>query len=341
MAEAASSQDRVSVPLADPPIGDAITKEQLLDWYRQMRLIRRLEELAAKAYTLRKISGFCHLYIGMEAVAVGAIAALQDQDYVIGAYREHGQALARGMNPRGVMAELFGKGTGVTKGIGGSMHLSSRELNFMGGYGIVGAHVPLGAGAAFAAKYKETDGVSLTFFGDGAAQQGAFFEAIALSQVWQLPAVFLCENNYYAMGTSLERQSYLTDMSKRGDGVGMLRWQFGGFDVAEVYQNVKRAVDHARAGKGPVILEAVTYRYRGHSMSDPAKYRQDGELDDNKAKDCIDSASARLQSEFGVTPEALAAIKDEVEAICQDAYKFAEDSPVPDPKALYDYVYSE
>ena len=153
------------------------------------------------------------------------------------------------------------------------MHLSSRELNFMGGYGIVGAHVPLGAGAAFAAKYKGNDGVSLTFFGDGAAQQGAFFEAIALSQVWQLPAVFLCENNYYAMGTSLERQSYLTDMSRRGDGVGMTRWQFGGFDVAEVYQNVKRAVDHARSGKGPVILEAVTYRYRGHSMSDPAKQR--------------------------------------------------------------------
>ena len=279
--------------------------------------------------------------VAVGILAVGAIAALQDQDYVVGAYREHGQALARGMSPRGVMAELFGKATGVTRGIGGSMHLSSRELNFMGGYGIVGAHVPLGAGAAFAAKYKGNDGVSLTFFGDGAAQQGAFFEAIALSQVWQLPAVFLCENNYYAMGTSLERQSYLTDMSRRGDGVGMTRWQFGGFDVAEVYQNVKRAVDHARSGMGPVILEAVTYRYRGHSMSDPAKYRKEGELDDNKAKDCIDSAGSRLQEEFGVSPEALAAIKDEVEAICQDAYSFAEDSPVPDPKELYDYVYSE
>jgi len=341
MDEAASSSDRVSAPIADLPVDEVITKEQLLDWYRQMRLIRRLEELAAKAYTLRKITGFCHLYIGMEAVAVGAIAALQDHDYVIGAYREHGQALARGMSPRGVMAELFGKATGVTKGIGGSMHLSSRELNFMGGYGIVGAHVPLGAGAAFAAKYRGHDGVSLSFFGDGAAQQGAVFEAMALSQVWKLPAVFLCENNFYAMGTSLERQSYLTDMSKRGDGVGMTRWQFGGFDVAEVYTNVKRAVDHARSGKGPVILEAVTYRYRGHSMSDPAKYRKDGELDEKKAKDCIDTAGARLIEEFGVSEDEFKAIKDETEAICQDAYKFAEDSPVPDPKNIYDYVYSE
>ncbi len=341
MAEAAFAHESDPNSEGNVPADGPITKAQLLDWYRQMRLIRRLEELAAKAYTLRKITGFCHLYIGMEAVAVGAMAALQSQDYVVGAYREHGQALARGMSPRGVMAELFGKGTGVTKGVGGSMHLSSRELNFMGGFGIVGAHIPLGAGAAFAQKYRGTDGVSLSFFGDGAAQQGAFFEAIALSQVWQLPAVFLCENNFYAMGTSLERQSYLTDMSKRGDGVGMNRWQFGGFDVAEVYTNVKRAVDHARSGKGPVLLEAVTYRYRGHSMSDPAKYRKAGELDSHKAKDCIDTAADRLRTEFGVSDQELASIKEEVEGICQDAYKFADDSPVPDPANLYDYVYSE
>lgn len=316
-----------------------ITTEQLTAWYRQMLLIRRVEELAAKAYTQRKILGFCHLYIGQEAVAVGATAALQQGDHVVTAYRDHGHAIAKGVPAREVMAELFGKATGVAHGIGGSMHMGNAKYDFFGGFGIVGGHVPLAAGAAFAAKYRDDGKVSLCYFGDGAAQQGAFFEALALSQLWKLPAVYLCENNYYAMGTSLERQSYLTDMSRRGDGVGMKRWRFGGFDVIDVYRNVKAAVDHARSGRGPVILEAVTYRYRGHSMSDPAKYRKDGELEQFKTRDCLKSGADHLL-ERGLTQADLDRLKEEVEAEAQDAYDFADASPVPDEAKLYDYIYA-
>ncbi|MEQ1564614.1 MAG: pyruvate dehydrogenase (acetyl-transferring) E1 component subunit alpha [Myxococcota bacterium] len=338
-----SVTDPRSAPLGDAAVDQAefaITREQLTAWYRQMALIRRVEELAAKAYTQRKILGFCHLYIGQEAVAVGATACLGPADTVVTAYRDHGHAIARGVTPRAVMAELFGKATGVVHGIGGSMHMGSAAHNFFGGYGIVGGHVPLAAGAAFAAKYLGKSDVSLCYFGDGAAQQGVFFEALALAQLWKLPAVFLCENNYYAMGTSLERQSFLTDMSRRGDGVGMRRWQFHGFDVTEVYQNVKRAVDFARSGQGPVILEAITYRYRGHSMSDPAKYRKDGELDQFKAKDCIKSAGERLIRDYGANQSELDAIIAEIEAEAQDAYEFADASPLPDPAKLYDYTYA-
>jgi pyruvate dehydrogenase E1 component alpha subunit len=239
------------------------------------------------------------------------------------------------------MAELFGKATGICHGIGGSMHLASKEHEFLGGYGIVGGHVPLGTGTAFAAKYLNNGRVSLTYFGDGAAQQGAFFEALALAQLWKLPAVFLCENNYYAMGTSLDRQSYLQDMSKRGDGVGMKRWQFEAFDVLDVYRNVKAAVDHARSGEGPVILEAVTYRYRGHSMSDPAKYRPEGELEAKKERDGLKLAEDRLQSEYGVTEDELDAIRKACKAEAKEAYAYADESPDPDPAHLYDYTYAE
>ena len=334
------SNPSTDAKMALPQLDDiAYTEEQLLHWYRQMRLIRRVEEQAAKAYMQKKILGFCHLYIGMEAVAVGAEAALRPDDYVVAAYREHGQAMARGVSARAVMAELFGKSTGVNKGIRGSMHMGSAEHNFFGGYGIVGGHIPLAVGAAFAAKYRGEDKVALVYFGDGAAQQGAFYEALELAQLWSLPVVFLCENNFYAMGTSLERQSYLTDMSRRGDGVGMRRWQFRGFDVVDVYRNMTAAVEHARSGQGPVIVEAVTYRYRGHSMSDPAKYRKEGELDEFKAKDCIDSAHERLMSEFGVSAEALEAIRKEINAEAKDAYDFAESSPAADASRLYDFTY--
>lgn len=316
-----------------------VTKEQLLQWYRQMALIRRTEELAAKAYSQRKILGFCHLYIGQEAVAVGASAALEPDDVVVSAYRDHGHILARGTPPRAVLAELFGRETGITAGVGGSMHLADKERNFWGGYGIVGGHITLAVGAAFAARYRGEDKVSLVYFGDGAAQQGAFFESLLLAQLWKLPVVFLCENNYYAMGTSIERYSAVQDMSVRADGVGMKRWQFQGFDVAEVYDNVQRAVEHARSGEGPVLLEAVTYRYRGHSMSDPAKYRREGELDEVRKRDALDLAAARLD-ELGVTSDELEAIRDEVDAEAQDAYDFADGSPEPDPAKLYDYTYA-
>ncbi len=318
-----------------------ITKEQLLGWYRDMVRIRRVEELAAKAYTLRKIRGFCHLYIGQEAVAVGTTAALNPDDPIVAGYRIHGQVMARGATSREVMAELFGKAPGICKGIGGSMHMASKKLNFWGGYGIVGGHVPLAAGAAFASKYEDRGQVSLVYFGDGAAQQGAFYEGLELAQVWKLPCIFLCENNFYAMGTSLERQSYLTDMSRRGDGVGMTRWQFEAFDVIDVYKNVKAAADYARAGNGPVILEAITYRYRGHSMSDPAKYRAKGELEEKKQQDGIDLAIAALKSRFGATDAELTAIKEEADVEAQDAYDFAEQAPIPDESKLYDYVYAE
>ncbi|MFT4623576.1 MAG: pyruvate dehydrogenase E1 component alpha subunit [Myxococcota bacterium] len=337
----AESDEALERPGAPPRIDDVpYTQEQLLDWYRQMRLIRRVEEQAAKAYMQKKILGFCHLYIGMEAVAVGATAALRSGDTIVSAYREHGQAMARGVTPRQVMAELFGKRTGINQGIGGSMHMGSAEHNFFGGYGIVGGHIPLAVGAAFASKYRGDDDVALVYFGDGAAQQGAFYEALELAQLWALPVIFLCENNYYAMGTSLERQSYLTDMSRRGDGVGMRRWQFGGFDVLDVYRNITRAAEHARSGKGPVIVEAVTYRYRGHSMSDPAKYRKDGELDEFRAKDCIDSAHERLVEEFGVSEDDLAQIKTDVNVEAKDAYDFAESSPEADTSRLYDFTYA-
>jgi pyruvate dehydrogenase E1 component alpha subunit len=319
---------------------DPVAPELLLEMYRSMVLIRRFEEQAAKAYTLKKILGFCHLYNGQEAVAVGASAALEPQDTVVAAYREHGHILARGAEPNAVMAELFGRTDGITHGVGGSMHLASRALNFFGGYGIVGGHVPLAAGAAFASKYRGDDAVSLCYFGDGAAQQGAFFEALELSQLWCLPAVFLIENNFYAMGTSLERQSFLTDMYKRAHGVGMEAWQFGGFDAAEVYQNVKKAVDHARSGKGPVLIEAITYRYRGHSMSDPAKYRKPGELEEKKQHGPLRTARAQLL-EAGVTQDDLDAIDAEELARAKAAYEFAEASPEPDPAKLYSYTYVE
>jgi pyruvate dehydrogenase E1 component alpha subunit len=325
--------------MSDRSASREVTREQLLDWYRQMALIRRVEEMAAKAYTQRKILGFCHLYIGQEAVAVGASAALRPSDVVVSAYRDHGHIMARGTSARSMMAELFGKRTGVTHGVGGSMHLADRERNFWGGYGIVGGHLTLATGAAFASQYRGDGDVSLVYFGDGAAQQGAFFESLLLAQLWKLPVIFLCENNYYAMGTSIERYSALQDMSLRGDGVGMKRWQFQGFDVVEVYENVKRAVEHARSGAGPVILEAVTYRYRGHSMSDPAKYRREGELDEVKKKDALDLAEGRLR-DMGVADTVFDEIRASVDAEAQDAYTFADESEVPDPAFLYDYTYA-
>jgi pyruvate dehydrogenase E1 component alpha subunit len=332
-----------SVTTIDGPLPDAglqaLDVAGHLHLHREMLLIRRLEELAAKAYTQRKILGFCHLYIGQESVAVGAAAATPD-DYWIAAYREHGHALAKGMSPRAMMAELFGKATGCSKGQGGSMHLYDKDVRFMGGYGIVGGHVPLANGVGWAIRQRGEDRVCVCYFGDGAAHQGAFFEALCLAQLWKLPVVFICENNFYAMGTPLHRQSAVTDMSLRAQGVGMAREQFEGFDVAVVRERVAAARKHARSGAGPVLLEIVTYRHRGHSMSDPAKYRPEGELEEKKKSDPLVISAHRLTEELGVTPAQLQAITDEVEATCQDAWDFAEQSPVPDPAGLYDFTYA-
>jgi pyruvate dehydrogenase E1 component alpha subunit len=238
------------------------------------------------------------------------------------------------------MAELFGKATGCTKGLGGSMHLFDASVHFMGGYGIVGAHVPLATGVAWGLKQQKTGAVAVCFFGDGAANQGAFFEALCLAQLYKLPVVFLCENNFYAMGTAIDRQSSLIDMSLRGLGVGMAREQFLGFDVEHVRDRVGAAVEFARAGNGPVILEAITYRYRGHSMSDPAKYRPAGELEEKKKSDPVAITEARLITDFGMTEADLTAVRASADAEADDAVKFAEDSPWPNPADLYEYTYA-
>ncbi len=331
MSQNQSLPDKSSLP--------PVNAEELTHLYREMLLIRRVEELAAKAYTQRKILGFCHLYIGQESVAVGAAVSTKD-DYWMAAYREHGQAMAKGVSAKAMMAELFGKETGSSKGQGGSMHIFDRENGFMGGYGIVGGHVPLATGVAWAAKQRKEGKVAVCFFGDGAANQGAFFEALCLAQLYKLPAVFICENNFYAMGTPLHRQSALTDMSLRALGVGMVREQFEGFDVEVVRDRVAAAADFARAGNGPVLLEIVTYRHRGHSMSDPAKYRPDGELDEKKKSDPLFITLERLKNDFDVTDEAIQAIHDSVEAEAQEAWTFAHESPEPDPATLYDYTYA-
>ena len=316
------------------------TREELSALHRQMLLIRRVEELAAKAYTQRKILGFCHLYIGQESVAVGAAAACRPEDHWITGYREHGQAMAKGVSPKAVLAELFGKATGCTAGLGGSMHLFDASVNFMGGYGIVGGQVPLASGVAWALKQRKTGGVCLCFFGDGAASQGAFFEAMCLAQLYKLPVVFICENNFYAMGTSVDRASAVTDMSLRGQGVGMVHEQFEAFDVEHVRARVGAAIAHAREGKGPVILEAITYRYRGHSMSDPAKYRKEGELEDKKLSDPL-LLSERALRTMGVTDAQLEAVRVSIEKEAEEAWTFAETSPIPDPDRLYAYTYTQ
>jgi len=318
---------------------DAVDAESLTHLYREMLRIRRVEEMAAKAYTQRKILGFCHLYIGQESVAVGAAVATKD-DYWITAYREHGHAMAKGVSARSMMAELFGKATGCSQGQGGSMHLFDKEQKFMGGYGIVGGHVPLATGIAWAAKQRKEGRVCVCFFGDGAANQGAFFEALCLAQLFKLPVVFICENNFYAMGTPLHRQSAVTDMSLRALGVGMVREQFEGFDVEVVRDRVAAAADFARSGQGPVLLEIVTYRHRGHSMSDPAKYRPEGELDEKKKSDPLAITRDRLTQDFGMTDDQFTAIAASVEEEAKDAWDFASSSPEPDPARLYDFTYA-
>lgn len=334
------SSDAGLAPLPPTSGLPALTTDDLVALYREMKLLRRLEELAAKAYTQRKILGFCHLYIGQESVAVG-VAAVNKDDYWITAYRDHGHALAKGVSARAVMAELYGKATGCTKGQGGSMHLFSMEHKMLGGYGIVGGHVPLANGVGWAIRHRGEDRVCVCYFGDGAANQGAFFEALCLAALYKLPVLFICENNGYAMGTATHRQSALTDMSLRGMGVGMRHSRIEGFDVEVVREEVGRARRYIREGNGPVILEIATYRHRGHSMSDPAKYRPSGELD--KYKDELDPlviTRRKLVEDHGVDAARLDALDASVEEECQDAVRFSEESPEPETSELYRYTYA-
>lgn len=311
-------------------------KKQELEAYREMLLIRRFEEKAGQLYGMGFIGGFCHLYIGQEAVVVGMQMALQEGDQVITGYRDHGHMLAVGMSARGVMAELTGRRGGLSKGKGGSMHMFSKEKNFYGGHGIVGAQVSLGTGLAFANHYRENKSVSLTYFGDGAANQGQVYESFNMASLWKLPVIYVIENNRYAMGTAVSRSSAETDFSKRGLSFNIPGIQVDGMDVRAVKAAADLATEWARSGKGPIILEMLTYRYRGHSMSDPAKYRSKEEVQKMRSEhDPIEQVKNRLIEKGWATEEELKEIDREVRDIVADAADFAEHDPEPDASELY------
>lgn len=311
----------------------------LLKLYRQMFVMRRFEEEAAKAYTERKIGGFLHLYIGQEAVAAGAIETLRPEDHIIASYRVHAHYLARVGNSKAAMAELFGKSTGCAGGRGGSMHFFDAEKNFHGGHGIVGAHVPVAAGTAFASKYKKDGGVTLCFLGDGAVSIGPFHEGMSLAALWKLPVVYIVENNLYAMGTPLSRTLPTEDASTRALGYPMARATVEGSDVETCYEATKEAVDRARKDSLPFLLEFKTYRYRGHSMADPAKYRTKEELKEWKQKDPLIIAKRKIEESFPQLASQLADIEQGAEEEVQEAVKFAHDSPDPDPSEVGNFTY--
>jgi len=312
------------------------TKDELLSLYKDMLLIRRFEEKAGQLYGMGQIAGFCHLYIGQEAVVVGTRASMIDGDQMITGYRDHGHMLACGMESRGVMAELTGRAGGYSRGKGGSMHMFSTEKHFYGGHGIVGAQVPIGAGLALSNKYKGNGNVSLAFFGDGASNQGQVYEAFNMAKLWSLPVVFVIENNQYAMGTSVIRSSAETELHKRGSSFEIKGIQVDGMNVLEVRDAAKKAIKHARDGKAPMILEMKTYRYRGHSMSDPAKYRTRDEVTKTRSeRDPIDMVKNRLIVEEWATDDALKSIDKEIKLIVADAAEFAQTSPEPDASELY------
>ena len=313
--------------------------ELYLDLFRQMVTIRRFEEEAARAYAQGKIGGFLHLYIGQEPIAVGAASVLRPDDYLLTTYRDHGMALARGMSPRAAMAELFGKVTGCSKGLGGSMHFFDVEHNMLGGYGIVGGHIPIAAGTAFASKYRGEDRVSIVFFGEGAVSIGDFHEGLSLAALWKLPIVFVCENNEYSMGTPMSRTMSVEDVSMKALGYGMARDRFFVDDVFQVREHLAEAVERARTLSEPTLVEIRTYRFRGHSMSDPGKYRTPEELEERKKKDAVLRARAELVDERGLK-EAVEKLEAEVEDVIADAVKFADESPEPGPELLEATTYS-
>ena len=318
------------------PTRYAPSKAELLEFYRQMVLIRRFEERAGQLYGLGLIGGFCHLYIGQEAVAVGLQSALDNEkDSVITGYRDHGHMLAYGIDPKIIMAELTGRQAGISKGKGGSMHMFSVEHKFYGGHGIVGAQVSLGTGLAFKHKYSNDGGVCLAYFGDGAANQGQVYESLNMAELWKLPIIFVIENNGYAMGTAVSRSSSEDQLYRRGESFRVPGMQVDGMDVLAVRGAVEEALKWVRAGKGPIVMELKTYRYRGHSMSDPAKYRTKEEVQSMKDRsDCIDHAKRDLEA-LGVTEDELKAIDKDIRQIVVEAADYAEQSPEPDPAELY------
>jgi len=322
---------------------DPARADEYRAWLRRMVLIRRFEEKAGEAYSLGKIGGFCHLYIGQEAVAVGSLAALRSDDYITCSYREHGHALARGLSARAVMAELFGKAAGCSGGKGGSMHLFDASLGFLGGHAIVGGHIPLCTGMAFAVKYRNTDQVSVCYFGEAAVNNGAFHEALNMAALWKLPAIYICENNRYGMGTALERASAIYDISERACSYDMANEVVDGQDVLVMHAAMERAVERARRDNHPTLLEVRTYRFMGHSMSDPihGHYRTREEVEDQRKRDPITVWSQRLIEDGLMDQAAVKAMDKEVVQEVDDAYQFADQAPDPAPEELYTHVYAE
>jgi pyruvate dehydrogenase E1 component alpha subunit len=323
---------------AEPPVAPATLKQ----FFHDMVLIRRFEERAGQLYGMGLIGGFCHLYIGQEAVVVGLKAALKEGDTIVTSYRDHGHMLACDMDPKGVMAELTGRREGYSRGKGGSMHMFSREKNFFGGHGIVGAQVPIGTGLAFAHRYRDNKQISVTFLGDGAINQGQVYESFNMAALWKLPVVYVIENNRYGMGTSVDRASARTDLFHRGVAYGIPGEQVDGMDVVAVYEAGQKAIEHARSGEGPIVLEMLTYRYRGHSMSDPAKYRTRDEVNKMRAEhDPIDHLRLRLVENKVATDAELTATERKVREIVAEAAQFAQDCPEPDPAELWTDVLAE
>lgn len=327
---------RVEPQSAQPDVETTVA--ELAPLYRQMLAIRRMEEACAKAYSQGKIGGFLHLIIGQEAVCVGSISAIHKEDYAVATYREHGHAYAKGVAARPIMAELFGKKTGLVKGLGGSMHLFDKPTNFLGGYGIVGGHVPIAAGAAFASKYRNDGKVTLCFFGEGASTIGGFAEGLSLAALWKLPLVLICENNQYSMGTPLDRSLAVEDVSLRALSHGMARDRFDGDDVIKVKRRIGEAVERARTTGEPTLVEIVTYRFRGHSMSDPGLYRSKEEVEEWKRRDPLNHTKSRLVG-LGMTEVDLVAMEEDVRQEIEDAVRFAEESPAAD--AYLPYVIKE
>src|ERR1700752_139872 len=317
-----------------------LSRDQSIELYRQMILIRRFEEKSAEAYVAGKIGGFCHLYIGQEAVGVGTISAIKKDDYVFASYREHGHALAKGMSARSIMAELFGKATGCSKGKGGSMHMFDKNLGFLGGHAIVGGQIPLATGTAFATKYQGTDRVALCFFGEAAVNQGAFHESLNMAQLWKIPCIYICENNMYGMGTSLERAMSLQNVAQKSCAYEIASEFVDGMDVIKMREATERAIKRAREESLPTLLEARTYRYMGHSMSDPGNYRTRAEIEKYQERDPIKMFIGVLKDGGVITDSDLADIEAQVKEAVERSIKFADESPLPDPAELFTNVYA-
>lgn len=314
----------------------SLDNDKKIKLYRDMLMIRRFEEKAGQLYGMGLIGGFCHLYIGQEAVVVGMQDCITGDDAVITSYRDHGHMVACGMDPKGIMAELTGREGGFSKGKGGSMHMFSTDKHFYGGHGIVGAQVPLGTGIAFAHKYRDNGRMSLVYFGDGSVNQGQVYEAFNMASLWKLPVIYIIENNEYAMGTSVKRSHSTTELYRRGEGFGIPGVQVDGMDVVAVREAGLKAVEHVRAGKGPILLEMKTYRYRGHSMSDPAKYRTKEELQDYKdTKDPIENFKNQLIKDKIIDEEQLKSLDKEIKKVVSEAAEFAQESPEPDASELW------